>query len=112
MNRETILSLINALRTLNEITSQKDEMMRNHLFLLSNLIEEWILSHHRILTKIVSEISLKDTSEVIKKLAQDGLEIEKKVHNNIEEFQLSQKDLREREIEFDYILKEIENELK
>ena len=53
-----------------------------------------------------------DTSEEIKKLVQEGLEIEKKVHNYVEEFQLSQKDLREGEIDFDYILKEIENELK
>ncbi len=112
MKKEIVLSLINALRTLNKVTSQKDEILRNHSLFFSNLISKWFNSHNRLLTVIINEISLKDTGEELKKLVEEGLELEKKIHIYVEELQLDQKDLREKELEFDFILKEIKKELK
>ena len=127
MDKEITLDLINALKTLKDITLRQNEIIRDYLDIQSKLtIKQFQYQHNRftnITRDINSLMAIKlnrieltkyyiDSNAEINELYQEWNEINKELKKIVEEFKLSHKDLQEKIMDFDYILEEIENKLK
>lgn len=127
MNKEVISSIINALKTLEDISRRRNDSMIKYYMMQNDI--------NRILVNYMNEMFSKinnDLKTLMKKvLEQKGFEnysvnldhilegifektkdINVKIERSATEFQLSNKDLQDRIMDFDFILKEIESKLK
>lgn len=127
MDKEIILSLNNALKTLKDIFVRQDELILTQLMTFYEMEKQRAEIFHNRLAKITNEIGtlMKNTfskdeyiSHLIEsnKLFKEILEKEQNLTNQIEsvnkDLQLKSKDLKDKIIDFDYILDEIAEKLK
>ncbi len=127
MDKETIVALINALKTLEDISRRRNESMIANLMMQNDI--NLMLSNYmnKMFSKIIKDLSplkektlnprdFKKYSVELDKLLK-GLEdktngISAKIERSVSEFQLSKNDLQEKISEFNFILDEIRDSLK
>ncbi len=127
MDKETIVALINALKTLEDISRRRNESMIANL-MMQNDINLMLTNYtNGMFSKIIKDLStlkektlnprdFKNYSVELDKLLK-GLEdktkgISAKIERSVSEFQLSKNDLQEKISEFNFILDEIRDSLK
>ncbi|MBA7541316.1 hypothetical protein ES705_33627 [subsurface metagenome] len=127
MNKEIVLSLINALKTLKNIMINHNKTFRDYLDVRSMFMMNRILYQGERLKKITEDINLlmkkalrqKDFESYLEnsnKMLRDLLKREEYLNEQfkkaIGDFQLSLNELKERILDFDSLLDEINNSLK
>ncbi len=127
MNKEIVLSLINALKTLKNIMINHNKTFRDYLDVRSMFVINRILYQGERFQKITEDINLmmkkalsqKDFESYLEnsnKMLRDLLKREESLNVQVEkaigDFQLSLKDLKDKILDFDSLLDEINNSLK
>lgn len=127
MNKEIVLSLINALKTLKNITINHNKTFRDLLDVRSMFMMNRIIYQGERLKKITEDINLlmkkalrqKDFESYLEnsnKMLRDLLKREEYLNEQfkkaIGDFQLSLNELKDRILDFDSLLDEINNSLK
>ena len=127
MNKEIALSLINALKTLKNIMINHNKTFRNYLDVRSMFMMNRILYQGERFKKITEDINLlmkkalsqKDFESYLEnsnKMLRDLLKSEESLNEQVEkaigDFQLSLKELKDKILDFDSLLDEINNSLK
>ncbi len=127
MNKEIVLSLINALKTLKNIMINHNKTFRDYLDIRSMFVMNRILYQGERFQKITEDINLlmkkalsqKDFGSYLEnsnRMLRDLLKREESLNERVEkavgDFQLSLKDLKDKILDFDSLLDEINNSLK
>jgi len=127
MNKEIVLSLINALKTLKNIMFNHNKTFRDYLDVRSMFMMNRILYQGERFKKITEDINLlmkkalrqKDFESYLEnsnKMLRDLLKSEESLNEQVEkaigDFQLSLKELKDKILDFDSLLDEINNSLK
>ncbi len=127
MNKEIVLSLINALKTLKNIMINHNKTFRDYLDVRSMFMMNRILYQGERFKKITEDINLlmkkalrqKDFESYLEnsnKMLRDLLKREESLNDKVEKaigaFQLSLNELKDRILDFDSLLDEINNSLK
>ena len=127
MNKESVLSLINALKTLKNIMINHNKTFRDYLDVRSMFMMNRILFQGERFKKITEDINLlmkkalpqKDFESYLEnsnKMLRDLLKKEESLNEQVEKaiktFQLSLNELKDRILDFDSLLDEINNSLK
>ena len=127
MNKEIVLSLINALKTLKNIMIEHNEAIANYIDVRSMSTMNRLLSQGERFKKITEDINslmkralnqkdfelyLENSNRMLKDLSKREETINEQVKKAINEFQLDLKGLKEKILEFDNILNEISDSLK
>jgi len=127
MNKESVLSLINALKTLKNIMIYHNKTFRDYLDVRSMFMMNRILYQGERFKKITEDINLlmkkalpqKDFESYLEnsnKMLRDLLKKEESLNERVEKalgaFQLSLNELKDRILDFDSLLDEINNSLK
>ena len=127
MNKEIVLSLINALKTLKNIMINHNKTFRDYLDVRSMFMMNRILYQGERFKKITEDINLlmkkalrqKDFESYLEnsnKMLRDLLKREESLNDKVEkaigDFQLSLNELKDRILDFDSLLDEINNSLK
>jgi len=127
MNKEIVLSLINALKTLKNIMINHNKTFRDYLDVRSMFMMNRILYQGERFKKITEDINLlmkkalrqKDFESYLEnsnKMLRDLLKREESLNDKVEKaigaFQLSLNELKDRILDFDSLLDEIINSLK
>ena len=127
MNKEIVLSLINALKTLKNIMINHNKTFRDYLDVRSMFMMNRILYQGERFKKITEDINLlmkkalrqKDFESYLEnsnKMLRDLLKREESLNEQVEkaigDFQLSLNELKDRILDFDSLLDEINNSLK
>ena len=127
MNKEIVLSLINALKTLKNIMINHNKTFRDYLDVRSMFMMNRILYQGERFQKITEDINLlmekalsqkdfKSYLENSNKMLRDLLKREESLNDKVEKaigaFQLSLNELKDRIVDFDSLLDEINNSLK
>ena len=127
MNKEIVLSLINALKTLKNIMINHNKTFRDYLDVRSMFMMNRILYQGERFKKITEDINLlmkktlpqKDFESYLEnsnKMLRDLLKKEESLNEQAEKaiktFQLSLNELKDRILDFDTLLDEINNSLK
>jgi len=127
MNKEIVLSLINALKTLKNIMINHNKTFRDYLDVRSMFMMNRILYQGERFQKITEDINLlmkkalrqKDFESYLEnsnKILRDLLKREESLNDKVEKaigtFQLSLNELKDRILDFDSLLDEINNSLK
>ncbi len=127
MNKEIVLSLINALKTLKNIMINHNKTFRDYLDVRSMFMMNRILYQGERFKKITEDINLlmkkalrqKDFESYLEnsnKMLRDLLKREESLNVQVEkaigDFQLSLNELKDRILDFDSLLDEINNSLK
>ncbi len=127
MNKEIVLSLINALKTLKNIMINHNKTFRDYLDVRSMFMMNRILYQGERFQKITEDINLmmkkalsqKDFESYLEnsnKMLRDLLKREESLNERVEkavgDFQISLKDLKDKILDFDSLLDEINNSLK
>jgi len=127
MDKEIVLSLINALKTLKDIMIKHNKTFRDYLDVRSMFTMNRILYQGERFKKITEDtnslmkeaLSLKDFESYLEnsnKMLRDLLKREESLNEKVEkavgDFQLSLKDLKDKILDFDSLLDEINNSLK
>ena len=127
MNKEIVLSLINALKTLKNIMINHNKTFRDYLDVRSMFMMNRILYQGERFKKITEDINLlmktalrqKDFESYLEnsnKILRDLLKREESLNEQVDEaigaFQLSLNELKDRILDFDSLLDEINKSLK
>ena len=127
MNKEIVLSLINALKTLKNIMINHNKTFRDYLDVRSMFMMNRILYQGERFKKITEDINLlmkkalrqKDFESYLEnsnKMLRDLLKREESLNDKVEKaigaFQLSLNELKDRIVDFNSLLDEINNSLK
>ena len=127
MNKEIVLSLINALKMLKNIMIEHNEAIANYIDVRSMSTMNRLLSQGERFKKITEDINslmkralnqkdfelyLENSNRMLKDLSKREEAINEQVKKAINEFQLDLKGLKEKILEFDNILNEISDSLK
>jgi len=127
MNKEIVLSLINALKTLKNIMINHNKTFRDYLDVRSMFVMNRILYQGERFQKITEDINLmmkkalsqKDFESYIEnsnKMLRDLLKREESLNEKVEkaigDFQSSLNELKDKILDFDSLLDEINNSLK
>ncbi|KKK46077.1 hypothetical protein LCGC14_0563630 [marine sediment metagenome] len=127
MNKETVLSLINALKTLKDIMINHNKTFRDYLDVRSMFMMNRILYQGERFQKITEDINLlmekalsqKDlksyleyTNKILRDLLKREESLNAQVENAIGDFQSSLNELKNKILDFDSLLDEINNSLK
>ena len=127
MNKEIVLSLINALKTLKNIMINHNKTFSDYLDVRSMFMMNRILYQGERFKKITEDINLlmkkalrqKDFESYLEnsnKMLRDLLKREESLNEQVEkaigDFQLSLNELKDRILDFDSLLDEINNSLK
>ncbi len=127
MNKESVLSLINGLKTLKNIMINHNKTFRDYLDVRSMFMMNRILYQEERFKKITEDINLlmkkalpqKDFESYLEnsnKMLRDLLKKEESLNERVEKaigaFQLSLNELKDRILDFDSLLDEINNSLK
>ncbi|KKM89148.1 hypothetical protein LCGC14_1251580 [marine sediment metagenome] len=127
LDKERVLSLTNALRTLKEISLKQNDLILRYLYTEIGIKQKKVEHHENRFKKITKDINflmeesldkikfseyLINSDKENKKILSENKEIIKLMELRGNEFELENKDLKEKLIEFDYILKEIEDHLE
>ena len=127
MNKEIVLSLINALKTLKNIMIKHNQTFRNYLDVRSMFTMNRILYQGERFKKITEDINslmkkalsqkdfgsyLENSNRMLRDLLKREESLNERVEKAIGDFQLSLKDLKDKILDFDSLLDEINNSLK
>ena len=127
MNKEIVLSLINALKTLKNIIINHDKPFKDYLdvrsmFMMNrilyqgerfkNITEDINLLMKKALTQKDFESYLENSNKMLRDLLKREESLNEQVKKAIGDFQLSLKELKDRILDFDSLLDEINNSLK
>jgi len=127
MNKEIVLSLINALKTLKNIMINHNKTFRDYLNVRSMFVMNRILYQGERFQKITEDINLlmekalsqkdfKSYLENSNKMLRDLLKREESINEKVEkvigDFQSSLNELKDKILDFDSLLDEINNSLK
>ncbi|HEC40855.1 hypothetical protein LCGC14_1039090 [marine sediment metagenome] len=127
MNKEIVLSLIDALKTLKDIMINHNKTFRDYLDVQSMFMINKILYQGERFKKITEEINLlmkkalsqkdfgsylENSNRMLRDLLKREESINKKIEKTVGDFQLSLKDLKDKILDFDSLLDEINNFLK
>jgi len=127
MNKEIVLSLINALKTLKNIMINHNKTFRDYLDVRSMFVMNRILYQGERFQKITEDINLmmkkalskKDFESYLEnsnKMLRDLLKTEESLNEKLEkaigDFQSSLHELKDKILDFDSLLDEINNSLK
>jgi len=127
MNKEIGLSLINALKTLKNIMINHNQTFRNYLDVRSMFTMNRILYQGERFKKITEDINslmkkalsqkdfgsyLENSNKMLRDLLKREESINERVEKAVGDFQLSLKDLKDKILDFDSLLDEINNSLK
>ena len=127
MNKEIVLSLINALKTLKNIMIKHNKTFRDYLDVRSMFTMNRILYQGERFKKITEDINslmkkalsqkdfesyLENSNKMLRDLLKREESLNEKVETAVGDFQLSLKDLKDKILDFDSLLDEINNSLK
>jgi len=127
MNKEIVLSLINALKTLKNIMINHNKTFRDYLDVRSMFMMNRILYQGERFQKITEDINLlmkkalsqkdfesylENSNKMLRDLLKSKESLNEKVEKAIGDFQLSLNELKDRILDFDSLLDEINNSLK
>ena len=127
MNKEIVLSLINALKTLKNIMINHNKTFRDYLDVRSMFMMNRILYQGERFKKITEDINLlmkkalsqkdfesylENSNKMLRDLLKSKESLNEKVEKAIGDFQLSLNELKDRILDFDSLLDEINNSLK
>lgn len=127
MNKEIVLSLINALKTLKNIMINHNKTLGEYLDVRSMFMMNRILYQGERLKKITEDINLlmkkalrqkdfesylENSNKMLRDLLKREEYLNEQVKKAIGDFQLSLKELKDRILDFDSLLDEINNSLK
>ena len=127
MNKEIVLSLINALKTLKNIMINHNKTFRDYLDVRSMFMMNRILFQGERFKKITEDInllmkkalpqkdfesSLENSNKMLRDLLKKEESLNEQVEKAIKTFQLSLNELKDRILDFDSLLDEINNSLK
>ena len=127
MNKEIVLSLINALKTLKNIMINHNKTFRDYLDVRSMFMMNRILYQGERFKKITEDINLlmkkalrqkdfesylENSNKMLRDLLKREEYINEQVKKAIGDFQLSLNELKDRILDFDSLLDEINNSLK
>jgi len=127
MNKEIVLSLINALKTLKNIMIKHNQTFRNYLDVRSMFTMNRILYQGERFQKITEDIKLlmkkalsqkdfesylENSNKMLRDLLKREESINEKVEKAIGDFQSSLNELKDKILDFDSLLDEIKNSLK
>ena len=127
MNKEIVLSLINALKTLKNIMINHNKTFRDYLDVRSMFMMNRILFQGERFKKITEDINLlmkkalpqkdfesylEDSNKMLRDLLKKEESLNEQVEKAIKTFQLSLNELKDRILDFDSLLDEINNSLK
>jgi len=127
MNKEIVLSLINALKTLKNIMIKHNQTFRNYLDVRSMFTMNRILYQGERFKKITEDINslmkkalsqkdfgsyLENSNKMLRDLLKREESINEKVEKAIGDFQSSLHELKDKILDFDSLLDEINNSLK
>ena len=127
MNKEIVLSLINALKTLKNIMIKHNKTFRDYLDVRSMFTMNRILYQGERFKKITEDINslmkealsqkdfesyLENSNKLLRDLLKREESLNEKVEKAVGDFQLSLKDLKDKILDFDSLLDEINNSLK
>jgi len=127
MNKEIVLSLINVLKTLKNIMINHNKTFRDYLDVRSMFTMNRILYQGERFKKITEDIKslmekalsqkdfgsyLENSNKMLRDLLKREESINEKVEKAVGDFQLSLKDLKDKILDFDSLLDEINNSLK
>ena len=127
MNKEIVLSLINALKTLKNIMINHNKTFRDYLDVRSMFMMNRILYQGERFKKITEDINLlmkktlsqkdfesylENSNKMLRDLLKREESINEKVEKAIGDFQSSLNELKDKILDFDSLLDEINNSLK
>jgi len=127
MNKEIVLSLINALKTLKNIMINHNKTFRDYLDVRSMFMMNRILYQGERFKKITEDINLlmkkalrqkdfesylENSNKMLRDLLKREEYLNEQVKKAIGDFQLSLNELKDRILDFDSLLDEINNSLK
>lgn len=127
MDKEIVLSVINALKTLKDIFFRQNELILQSLILQNDIEMKRLIYQHKRFKKITNDIDflmekvlfqdefekyLSKSNRIIRRLLKEEKKNNELVKKIYEESLLMHKDLQEKLLDFDYILDEIVNSLK
>jgi len=127
MNKEIVLTLINALKTLKNIMIEHNKTFRDYIEVRSMFTMNRILYQGERFKKITEDINLliekvisqkdfesyfENSNKMLRDLSKREESLNEKVEIAVGDFQLSLKDLKDKILDFDSLLDEINNSLK